>query len=134
MMQAAKEACPDQTKLLAVTILTSLNQDSINAVGYQNSVPDQVKQMALLTQKSGLDGVVCSSHEIKLLRRACGDDFALMVPGIRPAGSNAGDQKRIMTPEQAINLGATHLVIGRPITQSDDPAQTVQDILASLNG
>lgn len=133
MMKAAKAACPDNTKLLAVTILTSLDEDAINQVGYTSNVREQVVKMAKLTQDAGLDGVVCSSHEIKAIRETCGDDFTLMVPGIRPAGSDAGDQSRIMTPADAINKGATHLVIGRPISQSNTPAQAAQDILNSLH-
>lgn len=133
MMQAAKDACGSDTKLLAVTILTSLSEDELNAVGYQTGLSDRVVQMAKLTQDSGLDGIVCSSKEITLIREACGSDFALMVPGIRPAGADVGDQKRIMTPVEAITLGATHLVIGRPITGADDPAKAAQDILDGLS-
>lgn len=132
MMKAAKEACPAETKLLAVTILTSLSADDIAQVGYQNNLSDQVVRMAQLTQEAGLDGVVCSSHEIEIIRNACGDDFVTMVPGIRPAGSAAGDQSRIMTPKEAVDKGATHLVIGRPISQADNPAQAAHDILDSL--
>lgn len=132
MMCAAKEACGDKTRLLAVTILTSLDADAISAVGYGADVPAQVERMALLTQKAGLDGVVCSAHEIALLRDACGADFDLMVPGIRPEGAAAGDQKRVMTPKQAFDAGATHLVIGRPITASADPAKAAADILEDL--
>ncbi len=132
MMLTAKEACGSDTKLLAVTLLTSLDEVAIQEVGYQNNITAQVKKMALLAQDAGLDGVVCSAHEIELLRTACGDDFALMVPGIRPEGAAQGDQKRIMTPKQALNKGATHLVIGRPITNAPDPAIAAQDILDSL--
>lgn len=132
MMKAAKEACPAETKLLAVTILTSLSADDIAQVGYQDNLADQVVRMAQLTQEAGLDGVVCSSHEIELIREACGDDFVTMVPGIRPAGSTAGDQSRIMTPKEAVDKGATHLVIGRPISQANNPAQAAHDILDSL--
>ena len=132
MMIAAKAACPDETKLLAVTILTSLDEKSITEVGYKDNLPDRVLQMAQLTQECGLDGVVCSSHEIDSIRTACGNDFALMVPGIRPAGSDVGDQKRIMTPQDAMNKGATHLVIGRPITQSEHPHNAAEEILNSL--
>lgn len=132
MMRAAKEACGDKTKLLAVTILTSLDADAIDAVGYGADVPAQVERMALLTQKAGLDGVVCSAHEIALLRDACGVDFDLMVPGIRPAGADTGDQKRVMTPKQAFDAGATHLVIGRPITAADDPARAAAEILEEV--
>lgn len=132
MMKAAKNACPDKTKLLAVTILTSLDEQAITQVGYQNGVSAQVVKMAKLAQEAGLDGVVCSSHEITAIRDACGDDFILMVPGIRPEGSAAGDQSRIMTPKQAVDKGASHLVIGRPISQSDNPTQAAQDILETL--
>ncbi len=132
MMEAAKAACAGTTRLLAVTILTSLNDADLAAVGYANGTADQVEKMALLTQQSGLDGVVCSAHDIARLRAACGDDFDLMVPGIRPAGSAAGDQKRIMTPIDAITAGASHIVVGRPITQADDPAAAAQKIVESL--
>ena len=132
MMIAAKEACSKDTKLLAVTILTSLDDAAISKIGYQDGLSERVKQLALLTRDAGLDGVVCSAHEIETLRHACGDDFALMVPGIRPEGSAQGDQKRVMTPMQALNAGATHLVIGRPITGAGDPAQAAQDILENL--
>ena len=132
MMRTAKEACPSETKLLAVTILTSLDEQSLQEVGYQENLSERVLQMAKLTKQAGLDGVVCSSHEIEAIRAACGEDFILMVPGIRPAGSDAGDQKRIMTPREAMDKGATHLVIGRPITQSDDPKKSAQEILESL--
>ncbi len=134
MMQAAKNACANNTKLLAVTVLTSLDQNAIAQVGYDRSVSDQVERMAQLTQKAGLDGVVCSAHEIELLRKACGDNFALMVPGIRPAGTSKGDQKRIMTPCEALNAGATHLVIGRPITGSDNPSRAAATILNTIKG
>ncbi len=132
MMAAAKEACGQNTKLLAVTILTSLDQEAIDEVGYNLPVADQVAKMALLTKESGLDGVVCSAHEIKRLRELCGRDFALMVPGIRPKGADQGDQKRVMSPDEALSAGATHLVIGRPITGAADPAKAAQDILDSL--
>ena len=133
MMKAAKQACPAETKLLAVTILTSLDEQAITEVGYKDGVRDRVVQMAQLTQTAGLDGVVCSSHEIEAIREACGDDFILMVPGIRPEGSAQGDQSRVMPPRNAIDKGATHLVIGRPISQSSHPAQTAQEILDSLS-
>ena len=132
MMEAAKEACGNETKLLAVTILTSLDQNAITQVGYQNDLSAQVAHMAKLTQDSGLDGVVCSALEIELIRQTCGADFDLMVPGIRPAGAGQGDQKRVMSPPEALNKGATHLVIGRPITGAPDPAQAAADILDSL--
>ena len=123
MMKAAKEACPPETKLLAVTILTSLDEQAIGEIGYKENTRERVIQLAKLTQEAGLDGIVCSSHEIEAIREACGEEFILMVPGIRPKGSDSGDQKRIMTPQEAMSKGATHLVIGRPITQADDPAK-----------
>lgn len=132
MMKAAKEACAPETKLIAVTILTSFDEPSIQAAGYQEGVQDRVVQLAQLTQKAGLDGVVCSSHEIEAIRTTCGEDFSLMVPGIRPAGSSTDDQKRIMTPRDALAKGATHLVIGRPITKADNPAQAATDIIQTL--
>ena len=132
MMRKAKEACPAQTKLLAVTILTSLDEKAIDEVGYKENLTERVVQMAKLAKQADLDGVVCSSHEIDAIRATCGDDFILMVPGIRPAGSDVGDQSRIMTPHDALTKGATHLVIGRPISQSDNPAQATKDILESL--
>ncbi len=133
MMQAGKEACGTGTKLLAVTILTAMDEDAIVEAGYVSGIAARVEQMALLAQKAGLDGVVCSAHEIEALRAACGDDFVLMVPGIRPEGAAVGDQKRVMTPRCAMTCGATHLVIGRPITGADDPAQAAAEILESLS-
>ena len=133
MMRAAKDACGADTKLLAVTILTSLDAQAITEIGYgHNEVAAQVEQLALLAEQSGLDGVVCSAHEITRLRSVCGDDFALMVPGIRPKGSAQGDQKRVMTPVDALDAGATHLVIGRPITGATDPAKAAKEILDTL--
>ncbi len=133
MMQRAKEACADGTKLLAVTILTSLDAAAIRTVGYKgDDVSESVVRLAQLSEKAGLDGVVCSAHEIELLRRACGKAFKLMVPGIRPTGAAKGDQKRVMTPKEALDLGASHLVIGRPITKADDPVAAAQAILDDL--
>ena len=132
MMKAAKAACPPETKLLAVTLLTSLDEQAIGQIGYQENLTERVIQLAKLTKEAGLDGVVCSSHEIEAIRAACGDDFILMVPGIRPAGSDIGDQKRVTTPREALDKGATHLVIGRPISQADDPRAAVAKILEDL--
>lgn len=132
MMKAAKGACPPETKLLAVTVLTSIDADTLNSVGQGDNPKAQVVRLAKLAKEAGCDGVVCSSHEIETIRDACGDDFITMVPGIRPEGTNAGDQKRIMTPKEAVDKGATHLVIGRPITQADDPAQMAKDIIDTL--
>lgn len=133
MMKAAKEACPAETKLLAVTVLTSIDADTLDSVGQGNDPKSQVQRLALLAKDAGCDGVVCSSHEIEIIRETCGDDFITMVPGIRPAGADVGDQKRIMTPREAVNKGASHLVIGRPITQADNPSQTAMDIIKTID-
>lgn len=134
MMQAAKDACSKDTKLLAVTILTSLSYEELVAIGYKgDDVATSVQRLALLTQESGLNGVVCSSQEIELIRQVCNNNFETMVPGIRPKGSNTDDQKRIMTPHEAIQKGASNIVIGRPITNAIDPAQAAQDIVESLS-
>lgn len=133
MMRKAKEACAPETELLAVTILTSLKGDELCKIGYKEGMQDRVRDMALLAKESGLDGVVCSAHEIEMLRKACGPDFVLMVPGIRPAGADHGDQARVMTPQDALAKGASHLVIGRPITQADDPVAAAKAILEDIN-
>ena len=105
---------------------------SLKDLGLDIEPFEQVQRLAKLTQESGLDGVVCSAQEAKMLRETLGQDFALVTPGIRPEGSNADDQKRIVTPKQAMLDGSTHLVIGRPITKSENPRQTLKDILATL--
>ncbi|KWQ05341.1 MAG: orotidine-5'-phosphate decarboxylase [Acinetobacter harbinensis] len=120
------------TQLIAVTVLTSMSREDLKDIGLDIEPFEQVKRLAKLTQESGLDGVVCSAQEAKMLRETLGPDFALVTPGIRPAGSNADDQKRIVTPQQAMLDGSTHLVIGRPITQSSNPHQTLRDIAATL--
>ena len=140
MLMAAKEAAEEATQgtgkkrpmIVAVTILTSLDMMDLSAIGYQNSVKDQVRKLADLAMDAGLDGVVCSPHEISLLRAHCGKDFTLVVPGIRPAGSAHGDQKRVMTPREAISQGADYLVIGRPITGAADPAAAAKAIYDTL--
>ena len=120
------------TSLVAVTVLTSLNDDDMTILGIDYAVKDLVQNLAKLTKDSGLAGVVCSAEEIALVRKVCGKDFIIIVPGIRPEGSQKDDQKRVMTPKQAISLGADYLVIGRPITQSKDPLSKVKEILKSI--
>lgn len=133
MMQRGLEALEGSTtKLLAVTVLTALNEENISSVGQNGPIKEQVTRLAKLTQQAGLSGVVCSAHEITPLRAACGNDFVLMTPGIRPVGSATDDQKRVMTPHDALSAGATHLVIGRPITKAEDPRQAAQAILESI--
>ena len=121
-----------KTQLIAVTVLTSMGREDLADLGLDVEPFEHVQRLAKLTKDSGLDGVVCSAQEAKMLRDALGQDFALVTPGIRPEGSNADDQKRIVTPKQAMLDGSTHLVIGRPITQSENPRQTLKAILATL--
>jgi len=136
MMQAAAEALVpygnERPLLTGVTILTSMDEAQYNAVGYARPVKEQVLHFASLAQSSGLDGVVCSAQEAELLSNQLGRDFLLVTPGIRPAGSDAGDQSRIMTPEKALKAGASYLVIGRPITQADDPLKALCEISESF--
>lgn len=137
MMEACREALASrsgpQPLLTAVTVLTSLEQEDLQEVGIDIEPMVQVQRLARLTQDCGLDGVVCSAREAKALRIALGDEFRLVTPGIRPADASADDQKRIVTPQQAMENGSTYLVIGRPITQAADPAQALNAILESLN-
>lgn len=121
-----------KTQLIAVTVLTSMGREDLKDIGLDIEPNEHVKRLAQLTKDSGLDGVVCSAQEAKILRETIGKDFALVTPGIRPEGSNADDQKRIVTPKQAMLDGSTHLVIGRPITQSKNMRQTLKDILDTL--
>ncbi len=135
MLKAAKEAANElklKPMIIAVTVLTSLDQDDMSSIGITHSVSDQVRKLADLAQKSGVDGVVCSPHEIEVLRKQCGKDFKLVVPGIRPAGSTNDDQKRVMTPKEAMDAGASYLVIGRPITEAENPQAAAESILNSL--
>lgn len=120
------------TQLIAVTVLTSLERADLAEVGLDIEPQQHVRRLAKLTQQCGLDGVVCSAQEAKILRQDLGQDFVLVTPGIRPAGSNQDDQKRIVTPKQAMLDGSTHLVIGRPITQSEHPKTTLMEILQTL--
>lgn len=140
MMRAAADAATEaadkhgvtRPRLLGVTVLTSLDDDDLATVGQDADVSNQVGRLAALSRESGLDGLICAPQEIARLRALCGPDFTLMVPGIRPAGSDRGDQKRVMTPAEAMALGADHLVIGRPITRAADPAKAAADIEADL--
>jgi orotidine-5'-phosphate decarboxylase len=136
MLRAAVAEAADQAarlgvarpRLLGVTVLTSLDRSDLEATGVPADPSDQVLRLAALARESGLDGVICSPLEIAALRAAYGPDFVLMVPGIRPVGSAINDQKRAMTPRQAVDLGATHLVVGRPINQATDPRAAAEAI------
>jgi orotidine-5'-phosphate decarboxylase len=135
MMCAAQERINKgnySTKLIAVTVLTSMERSDLAETGLDIEPIEQVKRLAALTQDCGLQGVVCSAQESVLLREQCASDFLLVTPGIRPAGTEAGDQRRVMTPEQAQQVGVSYMVIGRPITQASDPSAALQAINASL--
>lgn len=136
MMSAAREALlpfgNEAPLLIAVTVLTSMEASDLADIGITASPAEHAERLARLTQRCGLDGVVCSAQEAVRFKAELGQAFKLVTPGIRPAGSEAGDQRRIMTPPDAQRAGVDYMVIGRPITQAADPAQALRDILASL--
>jgi orotidine-5'-phosphate decarboxylase len=135
MMSAAAEAIANKSHkplLIAVTVLTSMEQSDLAGIGLDVSPQQQVERLAKLSMQSGMDGVVSSAHEIELIKGICGKDFLTITPGIRPAGSAAGDQRRIMTPKEAVNVGGDYLVVGRPITQAINPKQACLEIIESL--
>jgi orotidine-5'-phosphate decarboxylase len=134
MMVAAAEAAsaPGSPRLLAVTVLTSMDASELAGIGITASAVDQVLRLARLSRASGIDGMVCSAEEVAMLRRETSPDTLLVIPGIRPAGSAVGDQKRVATPGQAIADGASMLVVGRPITRAADPAAAAQAILKEI--
>jgi len=135
MMSAAKQALDEQgseMQLIAVTVLTSMDDTDLLETGVQRSPSEQVMHLAKLTQKSGLQGVVCSAQEASALKSALGPDFKLITPGIRLPDSAADDQRRIVSPTDAVAMGSDYLVIGRPITQSAQPLETLRQINQSL--
>lgn len=140
MLRAAIEASDrvsqvtgkERPLVIGVTLLTSLDQDDISMLGFNHTLQEQVIRLADLAQSAGLDGVVCSPFEIAPIRKACGSDLKLVVPGIRPEGAAAGDQKRILTPKEALTRGADYLVIGRPITDATDRAEAARAIAETL--
>lgn len=137
MLLAAREALEKRQQrplLVAVTILTSFERVDLYAIGLHGMLEENVLRLARLSHNCGLDGVVCSPHEIVQVRRATGYDFKLVTPGVRPADSSQDDQKRVMTPEEALKLGADYLVVGRPITAASEPLQALLDIEASIEG
>ncbi len=136
MLLAAKEGigrATHQPLLIAVTILTSMDEHDLAGVGLSGTPQDNVMRLAELAQASGLDGVVCSSRETAALRARLGEDFLLVTPGIRPAGSASDDQRRVMTPLEAIRNGSSYLVIGRPVTQADDPVSVLRTLNLELS-
>jgi orotidine-5'-phosphate decarboxylase len=131
MMAAAKAAAPPETKVVGVTVLTSLDQADLAAAGVAGSSAEQVRRLAGLARDAGLDGIVCSGAEVAAAKSDWPDGF-FVVPGVRPPGTDVADQKRVATPRQALEDGASVLVIGRPITAAGDPEQAIRDIAATL--
>lgn len=131
MLENAKAAASPKTRVVAVTVLTSLDEKDLAAGGIKGSPAEQVRRLAALAQSAGLDGIVCSGEEVGAVHKAWPDGF-LVVPGVRLAGNGVADQKRVVTPRAAIDHGASILVIGRPITEADDPSAAVRSIAATL--
>ncbi|WP_166423859.1 orotidine-5'-phosphate decarboxylase [Paraglaciecola sp. 20A4] len=136
MMCHAKEALlqfgANKPHLIAVTVLTSMDQHQLTQIGINSTPMEHVLRLASLTKQAGLDGVVCSAQEAEVLKQTLGKDFMLVTPGIRPVGSDVGDQKRVMTPQEAMRVGVDYMVIGRPITQAADPVAALESINASI--
>jgi orotidine-5'-phosphate decarboxylase len=137
MLEAAHTAvsnCAKPPKLIAVTLLTSMNQEDIADLGINDTPEQMVLRLATMAKESGLDGVVCSAMETEILRKQLGNKFCLVTPGIRPPQASLDDQSRVMTPEQALRAGSSYLVIGRPITKAADPLQALIDINMGIRG
>ena len=131
MLGAAKAAASPETRVVAVTVLTSLDRDDLRSIGVDSEPREQVERLAALARSAGLDGIVCSGAEVAAAKSAWPDGF-FVVPGVRPPGGDLSDQKRVVTPRQALNDGASILVIGRPITGAEDPAAALSNIAATL--
>lgn len=143
MMRAARESAGEEAGRLgvpvplvvAVTVLTSIDRETFNReLGFPGEVEDRVRAWALLARESGLDGVVCSPRETSPVREACGPGFTIITPGIRPAGARLGDQRRVMTPQDALRAGASHIVVGRPVTGAPDRLAAVKAIVEEMAG
>jgi orotidine-5'-phosphate decarboxylase len=135
MLEAAVGSLPALgTRLLAITILTSHDEETLGQIGVNGTVQESVRRLAELARDCGVDGVVASPHEVALIREACGPDFLIVTPGIRPAGSAKGDQARLATPRAALEAGADYLVVGRPITEAEDPAAAADAIVREMEG
>jgi len=132
MLRAATEAAAGRLNILAVTVLTSLNDEDMQEIGVAGRVSDQVLRMAALAQSSGCQGIVTSPREALMARKAMGEGFAIVTPGIRPAGTATNDQQRTSTPAQAISNGVSHIVVGRPITHAPDPAKAAASIISEM--
>ncbi len=135
--EAVEEVCGKEglrrPSVLGVTVLTSLDASDLESMGVQGAVPAHVVRLAGMAREAGLAGVVCSAQEVRDIRGACGDSFMLVTPGIRPAGQQAGDQKRVMTPGDAVRAGIDHIVVGRPITGADDPVEAARAVVAEMS-
>ena len=135
--EAVEEVCGKEglrrPSVLGVTVLTSLDASDLESMGVQGAVPAHVVRLAGMAREAGLVGVVCSAREVPDIRNACGDSFMLVTPGIRPAGQQAGDQKRVMTPGDAVRAGIDHIVVGRPITGADDPVEAARAVVAEMS-
>ncbi|MPN57661.1 Orotidine 5'-phosphate decarboxylase [bioreactor metagenome] len=121
-------------KLIAVTVLTSMDEEQWADLSYQKAIAEQVVALALLAKKSGLDGVVASPQEAGAIRKACGPEFLIVTPGVRPAGAALNDQSRVATPAGAFKNGSSHIVVGRPITQAEDKVAAAKAIVAEIRG
>lgn len=128
----AAESRDERTKLVAITVLTSMSQDSLTEIGIDNAVADEAARLAKLGVSNGTDGIVCSPVEAEEMRALLGPDALIVTPGVRPAGAALGDQTRVATPAQAIRRGASHIVVGRPITGADDPVAAFENIVSEL--
>lgn len=133
MMKAAADAVEGKTRILAVTVLTSLSPEDLCFLGFEGEPADLVEKMAVSAKRAGIHGVVCSPLEAAIVREATGPDFLIVTPGVRPSGASKDDQKRTATPFNAIMAGATSLVVGRPITQADNPRGAAESILDEIS-
>lgn len=136
MLRAAVEAASKADAppmILAVTVLTSMEDSDLPGIGVRGTVVDQTLRLATLAITNGCDGIVTSAHEVRELRSELGDDFAVVTPGVRPAGSEKGDQARVVTPAEAVAAGASHIVVGRPITAAPDPAAAAKEIIQQIS-
>jgi orotidine-5'-phosphate decarboxylase len=130
--EAARARAGTTTRVLAITVLTSHAQDALAELGLPADLPGAVRRLAVLACEAGVDGVVASPHEIRIVRQACGPEFLVVTPGIRPPGAAAGDQARVATPREALAAGADYLVVGRPVTQAADPAEAAERLVAEM--
>lgn len=131
-MKAAKEVANGRPKILGITVLTSMKESDLRKIGMNRKVEKQVKRLAKMAKNAGLDGVVASAKEIGLIRKIGGRDFIVVTPGIRPQGAQVNDQRRVLTPKEAIARGADYIVVGRPIVKADDPVSVAKDILREI--